>query len=118
MITINDQNWQQFVEPPSGYARGALPRDYHRYPVGYAACAKAFDLPLIPENEWQERLEYQKATKSRLSDIRNRGLNGQPIPSTDQNGTPRGATCTPGAILRASGIFVTPERIISSFVIT
>lgn len=85
LVVINDSNWQQFVEPPTGYAKGAIPRDYKRYPVGYAACAAAFDLPLIPESEWEARLAEQKAKRAQLSDIRNTGLNGQRIPSTDQN---------------------------------
>jgi hypothetical protein len=50
------------------------------------ACAKPFDLPLIPESEWADRLAAQKAAKAQLSDVRNRGMNGKPIPSRDQNG--------------------------------
>jgi len=83
-IIINDDNWQDYVNPPPGYAKGGIPRDYKEFPVGYSKYARAFDIPLIPENEWQERLDYQIATKSQLSDIRNRGFNGKPIPSTDQ----------------------------------
>lgn len=74
-----------YPEPPPGYSKG-YERDYERYPFGYSSVCRAFDLPLIPESEWNDRLEYQKATKSRLSDIRNRALNGRPIPSLDQNG--------------------------------
>lgn len=67
-------------------ARGAEPRDFMRCPVGYLPCAKPFDLPLIPESEWQSRLDAQKAAKARGSDVRNRGMNGSPMPSRDQNG--------------------------------
>lgn len=82
-ILANDE--RDYPTPPPGYKKGYA-RDYERHPFGYSRVVKAFDLPLIPENEWAERLEYQKATKSRLSDIRNRGLSGRPIPSLDQNG--------------------------------
>ncbi len=64
---------------------GLIPRDYDTHPVGYLACAKPFDLPLIPEAEWQSRLDEQVLTHSQLSDIRNRGMNGNPIPSRDQD---------------------------------
>lgn len=85
-IIINDQNAHLFLTPPPGRAMGCIPRDFAQYPVGYLLCAKPFDLPLIPENEWQSRLDAQKAAKAQLSDIRNRGMFGSPIPSRDQNG--------------------------------
>ena len=88
-IVINDSNYQDFVAPiidGEMKVRGLIPRDYQQCPVGYMACAKPFDLPLIPESEWEDRLAAQKAAKAQLSDIRNRGMNGQPIPSRDQNG--------------------------------
>jgi hypothetical protein len=44
------------------------------------------NLQLIPENEWQARLEQLAAEGALLSHLRNRGNNGQPIPSLDQNG--------------------------------
>lgn len=72
--------------PPTGHAKGLIPRDYAKYPVGYLMHAKPFDLPLIPENEWQGRLAAQIAAKAQLSNIRNAGNNGSPIPSRDQNG--------------------------------
>lgn len=88
-IVINDTNYWQHVAPVIDGERkghGYIPRDYRTHPVGCMAHVKAFDLPLIPENEWEERLAQQKASKARLSDIRNRGMNGQPIPSLDQDG--------------------------------
>lgn len=89
-VIIGDHNWHHFVNDPlvdgDRKARGCTPRDYMRCPVGYLPCAKPFDLPLIPESEWQSRLDYQIANKAQLSNIRNRGLNGSPIPSRDQNG--------------------------------
>ncbi len=85
-IVITDQNYQQYLTAPPGQGMGCVPRDFAQYPVGYLLCAKPFDLPLIPESEWQGRLDAQIAAKAQLSDIRNRGNNGSPIPSRDQNG--------------------------------
>lgn len=85
-IVIHDNNWQQHLSSAQGHARGLIPRDFAKYPVGYLMCAKPFDMTLIPESEWQARLDAQKAAKAQLSDIRNRGNAGQPIPSRDQNG--------------------------------
>lgn len=85
-IIISDDNWDEHVEPPDGSANGLIPRDYAQYPVGYLACAKPFDLPLIPESEWQARLDARIAAKAQLSDIRNIGKDGGVIPSRDQNG--------------------------------
>lgn len=88
-IIINDDNWQAFVNPVvDGEQRmmGLIPRDYDQCPVGYLSCAKPFDLPLIPESEWEDRLQARIAAKAQLSDVRNRGKFGQPMPSTDQNG--------------------------------
>lgn len=85
-IIIHDGNWQEHLTPPEGRKMGLVPRNYATHPVGYLACAKPFDLPLIPESEWQSRLDAQIAAKAQLSDVRNRGMNGQPIPSRDQNG--------------------------------
>lgn len=88
-IIINDQNYHEVIEPTINgdkKAMGLVPRDYAANPVGYLACAKPFDLPLIPEDEWEERLKEQKARKATLKDVRDRGMNGQPIPSRDQNG--------------------------------
>ncbi len=69
-------------------AKGLIPRDFSKYPQGYLGkLARPFDLPLIPETEWQGRLDAQKAAHAQLSDIRNvSGPNGSPIPSRDQDG--------------------------------
>lgn len=90
LVIIDDNNWRAHVTLPTvdGETKrcGLVPRDYNTHPVGYLECAKPFDLPLIPRDEWKDRLEYQKKTKSRLIDVRNRGMDGKPIPSRDQNG--------------------------------
>jgi len=88
-IIITDDNWTEHVDPNavgahSGY--GLIPRDYERIPVGSIPGVRGFDIPLIPESEWQGRLDEQIRNKAQLSDIRNRGMFGQPIPALHQNG--------------------------------
>jgi hypothetical protein len=86
-IILHDASPPEHFEPPNGYAKGLVPRNFSTHPVGYlGAIARPFDIPLIPESEWQSRLDAQIATKGQLSNIRNQGNNGQPIPSRDQNG--------------------------------
>lgn len=85
-IIIHDGNAHLHQTSDMGHSKGLVPRDYNQHPVGYLYCAKPFDLPLIPESEWADRLAAQIAAKAQLSDIRNRGNAGQPIPSRDQNG--------------------------------
>lgn len=89
-IVISDANYLQYIDPVvNGEVKrcGTRPRDLTRHPRGGLSFAKPFDLPLIPESEWQSRLDAQIAAKARLSDVRNRmGPGGGPIPSRDQNG--------------------------------
>lgn len=88
-VIISDQNFHEFLgQEVDGEkkARGLIPRNFVSNPVGYLACAKPFDIDLIPESEWEDRLEEQVKQKAQLSDIRERGRNGDRIPSTDQNG--------------------------------
>lgn len=81
-ILIHDGNFTDHLELPPGRATGLVPRNYSTHPVGYNS--KAFDIPLIPESEWADRLKERTENKAQLSDIRNAGMNGQPIPSTNQ----------------------------------
>jgi hypothetical protein len=89
-IVISDHNYIDYINPVVNGDRkkcGTRPRDLMRAPYGMSAVAKPFDLPLIPESEWQSRLDAQIVAKARLSDVRNRmGPGGGPIPSTDQDG--------------------------------
>jgi hypothetical protein len=89
-VIIDARNWRDFLAPHDQFgvlkARGCVPRPYNACPVGYLACARPFDLPLILQSEWQARLDAQIQAKAQLSDIRNRGKGGSPIPSRDQNG--------------------------------
>ena len=117
-IIITDQNYQQFLAPPPGQGMGCIPRDFAQYPQGYLLCAKPFDLPLIPESEWQARLDAQVAAKAQLSDIRNRGNNGSPIPSRDQDGVGY-CWCHSGtsAVLIARAIMNEPYLDLSAFAV-
>lgn len=89
-IVINDSNYSDFVDPivdGEGRKRGLIPRDYSDVPVGAIYGAKPFDLPLIPEDEWEDRLQERIKQKAQLSDLRNvSGPDGGPIPSRDQDG--------------------------------
>jgi hypothetical protein len=88
-IIINDSNYGDFIDPLiDGEVKqcGTLPRSYVKHPVGCYAWAKPFDVPLIPEGEWESRLAAQIAAKAQLSNIRETGMNGSRIPSRDQDG--------------------------------
>lgn len=65
-------------------SRGYVPRDYTVDPK------EMFDPPtniaLIPRDQWAARIADKIAAKSQLSDRRLAALNGQPIPSLDQDG--------------------------------
>lgn len=92
-LLITDDNLNLVIDPAHtddmGRKRGLIPRDYSQTPIGFYKSAVPFhavNMPLIPENEWADRVKEKVATQSQLSDIRLRGNNGQPIPSRDQNG--------------------------------
>ena len=91
---ITDDNYRSvcFDQQADGerFAMGLIPRNYLTMPVGSlegsVTFAQAADVPLIPMNEWPDRIAFKVTGKSQLSDIRNTANNGQPIPSLDQNG--------------------------------
>ncbi len=88
-VVIHDGNWMDFVNPViNGETKWCAthPRDWSVYPHGSLKHAKPFDLPLIPESEWESRLAARIAARAQFSDVRNTGMFGQPIPSLDQNG--------------------------------
>lgn len=71
--------------------RGLIPRNYSINPLGSYEGSRLFDalndeLPLTPFSEMPDIIADKVANKSQLSDIRNRGDNGRPIKSLDQNG--------------------------------
>lgn len=64
------------------FGRGLVPRDFASHPVG--SFAPPGEMTLIPRGEWSERICEMERTKSRLSDLRQIGDAGRPIPSLDQ----------------------------------
>lgn len=87
-IIIDDSNWQQHRRPTVNGERkrgGLKPASPEKYAMR-AGVAGTFDIPLIPESEWEGRLAQQIKDKAQLSDIRNGGKFGGVMPSTDQNG--------------------------------
>lgn len=66
--------------------RGLEPRDWEKHPCGSIPGAPMTAIPKIPRSEWDERIRDLVAGKALLSDIRLTHLNGNPIPSRDQNG--------------------------------
>lgn len=74
---------------PSWMKAGLIPRDYGTHPVGFYKAAPPFsvhDMPLLDWAEMPERIAELERTKTRISDLYDKGNNGQPIPSLDQNG--------------------------------
>jgi hypothetical protein len=80
------------IEPsPVGFGRGYVERDIEAHPVGSLFGGSGNDqyskmIDLIPWEEMQDRIEEKTRTKTRMSDIRMIGNNGEPMPSLDQNG--------------------------------
>jgi hypothetical protein len=71
--------------PPPGKKTGLIVRDYKSHPPGYLECApEAPDDWLVPEDEWQDRLEAQQNAKASLWDLRE--ANYDVLKSLDQNG--------------------------------
>jgi len=70
------------------HTRGLVQRDYREAFVGcYSSSTPwSMEIPTIPRSEWSERIKDMEASKSRLSDIRNRADGGSPMKSLDQNG--------------------------------
>jgi hypothetical protein len=70
---------------PPGKKTGLIPRNYKSHPPGYLACCPtAPDDWIIPEDEWQDRLDAQLAAKISLWDLRE--ANYDALKSLDQNG--------------------------------
>lgn len=89
---IHQGNYQLFVGDPvvdgERKARGLVPRNYATHPQGCYANAPAIDtsFPLVPDSDLSFRIADATKEGSRISDCRNRGFMGKPIPSRDQNG--------------------------------
>ncbi|MEM6366305.1 MAG: hypothetical protein AAF745_17890, partial [Planctomycetota bacterium] len=92
-FVIGDDNYQEHLDVEVDGVRiggeeqgfGLIARDPVDFPQGYGSGVRKFDGPLIPWEEFPERIREMEARKMRLSDIRNRrGPNGGRIPSTNQ----------------------------------
>ena len=70
MMIINDQNYQAVLTAPPGREFGCVPRDYHAMPFGSLPFAAEWDMPIIPEAEWDDRIADQERHKSSLEHIR------------------------------------------------
>lgn len=67
---------------------GLIPRDFGAVPYGTIPDVKPFGdvIQAIDRAEWQDRIAEQEREKASLTHIRDRGDNGQPIRSLDQDG--------------------------------
>lgn len=92
---IDDLNYEIKSRPVDRdgiqFGKGLVERDYEAHPVGsYGSCvtfgALNDQLPLIPWEAMPDLIADKVRNKTQLSDIRNVGNNGDPIPSLDQNG--------------------------------
>lgn len=87
-IVIDDSNYeehtQEVVIDGERKAFGLVPRNFRRQPVGSIRGIARFDMPIIPREEWSSRIKDLEQSRTRLSDLRDIGGDGSPIPSTDQ----------------------------------
>ena len=85
MPIIGDDNWQQFavdtVIDGEIKTRGLIPNDWNQNPAG--SFGTPFNIPLIPESEWRERIEHQERTRSSLVHL----ADDAGLKVLDQNGT-------------------------------
>lgn len=65
---------------PDVHGRGLQPREE---PFGSLPFADELDIPIIPRDEWRDRIEEMERTKTRLSDL----ANSAQLECKDQNGT-------------------------------
>jgi len=65
-------------------AKGYIPRNYKRQPLGSIPYTTAFNLPAISKSEWPDLIDYKKEKKARLIDV----INAAELPVLDQDGFP------------------------------
>lgn len=83
MLVINDDNWQEHVAQSDLRGRGYERRDRASWPVASAPRSRAFDLPIIPRSEWDDRINELEKNKSTLRHV----LDRDAIPSLNQGNT-------------------------------
>lgn len=114
LIIINDDNYKDYIGDVivdgENKARGLIPRDYSKVPVGFYSSAPPWstDIPLIPRSEWSDRIKEKVKRKSNLSDIRKRANGGKGIPSLDQ-GNKGYCTSEDSEVLTENGWVPWPE---------
>ena len=77
---IGDDNYQDYMEAPTGFSKGMMERTA---PFGSLPFAAASTMPKIPRSEWSDRIKRMESEQSRLSDL----VRGVGMKSLDQNGT-------------------------------
>jgi hypothetical protein len=87
-LIITDDNFRSHVEPPPGFTKGLILRDWEKFPVGSVEGIQEYgdvfrDESLIPRKEWPDLIADMEREKSRLSDI----AIFAGIKTKDQNGT-------------------------------
>ncbi len=72
-LIISDETWDQFKSSVANTSQlcGTLPRDYAKVPYGSMPYAKPLgsEIPIIPMEEWPDRIADQERTKSTLKHI-------------------------------------------------
>lgn len=68
MYPLIDDN-PALLNPPSGFHKGRIARDYSKQPFCSQQGSAPFDMPIIPRAEWPDRIADMERTKSRLSDL-------------------------------------------------
>ena len=84
-LVIGDDNYRSHIwinSPNRG--TGLLPREIPYGELGFAARFEDSEIPLIPEDEWKERIEDKERNKTRLSDM----IERNEIPFKDQGSLP------------------------------
>lgn len=68
---ITDENYEEFLSETGSRGgmgvRGYLKRNYEDYPDGSLKSLRRFDLPIIPRDEWADRIEEREKTRVGLS---------------------------------------------------
>jgi len=71
---IDESNYRSYVSEieTEGFGTGYIPRDYDAMPEGSLGFADPFDLPVIPRDQWAERIKAREVSHSRISDWQRR----------------------------------------------
>lgn len=68
-LIISDENWQQHCDPGDGRC-GTLARDFRKVPYGSIPGVPAgAEIPIIPMEEWPDRIADKERTKSTLKHL-------------------------------------------------